>query len=170
MHHHLVSAFGGKADNAGCAVADGALESNMEKNTFKWLITATVAVAFTASGWAQRVDPGEIEFLSSCAPCHGAEGKGNGPMSAALKATPPDLTVLAKNNGGVFPFSNVYEVIDGRKVVAAHGTREMPAWGRVRSNLLYPSDKFIDPSYDPEVIVRTRILAVIDYLNHIQEK
>jgi mono/diheme cytochrome c family protein len=142
----------------------------MGKNTSKWLITATVTVAFTASGWAQRVDPGEIEFLSSCAPCHGAEGKGNGPMSAALKATPPDLTVLAKNNGGVFPFSNVYEVIDGRKVVAAHGTREMPAWGRVRSNLLYPSDKFIDPSYDPEVIVRTRILAVIDYLNRIQEK
>jgi mono/diheme cytochrome c family protein len=98
----------------------------MEKNTFKWLITATAAVAFTVSGWAQRIDPGEIEFLSSCAPCHGAEGKGNGPMSAALKATPPDLTVLAKNNGGVFPFSNVYEVIDGRKVVAAHGTREMP--------------------------------------------
>ena len=142
----------------------------MGKYTFKWLITATVAVAFTNFGWAQRVNPGEIEFLSSCAPCHGAEGKGNGPMSAALKAIPPDLTVLTKNNGGVFPFSNVYEVIDGRKVVAAHGTREMPAWGRVRSNLLYPSDKFIDPSYDPEVIVRTRILAVIDYLNRIQEK
>ena len=142
----------------------------MGKNTFKWLITATLAVAFTISGWAQRVDPGEIEFLSSCAPCHGSEGKGKGPMSAALKATPSDLTVLAKNNGGVFPFSHVYEVIDGRKVIAAHGTREMPAWGRVRSNLLYPSDKFIDPSYDPEVIVRTRILAVIDYLNRIQEK
>ena len=85
-------------------------------------------------------------------------------MSTALKATPPDLTVLAKNNGGVFPFSNVYEIIDGRKVIAAHGTREMPAWGRIRPKLLYPSDKFIDPSYDPEFIVRTRILAVIDYL------
>jgi mono/diheme cytochrome c family protein len=105
----------------------------MGKNAFKWLITAMATVAFTTSGWAQRVDPGEIEFLSSCAPCHGAEGKGNGPMGAALKAIPPDLTVLAKNNGGVFPFSNVYEVIDGRKAVAAHGTREMPAWGRVRS-------------------------------------
>jgi hypothetical protein len=91
-------------------------------------------------------------------------------MSAALKATPPDLTVLAKNNGGVFPFSKVSEVIDGRKVVAAHGTREMPVWGAVRPRLLYPSDKFIDYSYDPEVVARTRILAVIDYLNRIQEK
>jgi mono/diheme cytochrome c family protein len=142
----------------------------MRKSAFKWLITATVAVAFITSGWAQKVDPGELEFLSSCGSCHGVEGKGKGPMSAALKATPPDLTVLAKNNGGVFPFSKVYEVIDGRKVIAAHGTREMPVWGRVRPNLLYPSDKFIDSSYDPEVIARTRILAIIDYLNRIQEK
>jgi hypothetical protein len=63
----------------------------MGKNAFKWLITTAVTVAFTTSGWAQTVDPGQIEFLSSCAPCPGAEGKGKGPMSAALKATPPDL-------------------------------------------------------------------------------
>jgi mono/diheme cytochrome c family protein len=107
----------------------------MGKNAFKWLITATVTVAFTTFAWAQTVDPGQIEFLSRCAPCHGAEGKGKGPMSAAHKATPTDLTVLAKNNGGVFPFSKVYEVIDGRKVVAAHGTREMPVWGAVRPRL-----------------------------------
>ena len=59
----------------------------MGKNAFKWLITATVTVAFTTSAWAQTVDPGQIEFLSSCAPCHGAEGKGKGPMSAASPRT-----------------------------------------------------------------------------------
>ena len=100
-------------------------------------------------------------------PRRGRKGKGTNERRAQSDTF---LTVLAKNNGGVFPFSNVYEVIDGRKVIAAHGTREMPAWGRIRPKLLYPSDKFIDPSYDPEFIVRTRILAVIDYLNRIQEK
>ncbi len=143
----------------------------MEKKAFKWLLTTTVTVAaFTTSVWAQWVDPGKAEFLSSCASCHGADGKGRGPMSTELKATPSDLTVLAKKNGGVFPFSNVYEVIDGRKMIAAHGTREMPIWGAAPQSLLYPSDKFLDSSYDPEFIARTRILAVIDYLNRIQAK
>ena len=35
---------------------------------------------------------------------------------------------------------------------------------------LYPSDKLIDPSYDPEAVVRKRILSIIDYLIRIQEK
>ena len=33
-------------------------------------------------------------------------------MSAELKATPPDLTVLAKKNNGVFPIGPVYETIE----------------------------------------------------------
>ena len=40
----------------------------MGKNAFKWLITATVTVAFTTSVWAQTVDPGQIEFLSKLRP------------------------------------------------------------------------------------------------------
>ena len=66
---------------------------------------------------------------TACATCHGRDGKGNGPVSAALRVPPPDLTVLAKKNNGVFPFSSVYEIIDGRKAVIAHGTRDMPIWG-----------------------------------------
>jgi hypothetical protein len=91
---------------------------------------------------------------------------------------PSDLTVLSKNNGGIFPFNSVYEIIDGRKAVAAHGTREMPVWGDRYSPDVFgelnvwprinPSE--IRPSIDPEAIVRLRILAVIDYLNRIQAK
>ena len=143
----------------------------MEKSAL-WLIIATVIIGFSASGLAQKIDPGQAEFLSSCAVCHGTDGKGKGPVSAELKATPSDLTVLAKKNSGVFPVSNLYEVIDGRKVIAAHGTREMPIWGASSLKFLYPypADKFIDSSYDPEAMTRTRIIAIIDYLNRIQEK
>lgn len=42
----------------------------------------------------------------------------------------PDLTALAKNNNGVFPFDRVYQIIDGRREVLAHGPRDMPVWGR----------------------------------------
>ncbi|MGB7772065.1 MAG: hypothetical protein WBL43_09525 [Pseudolabrys sp.] len=68
--------------------------------------------------------------MSSCAPCHGADGKGKGPLSAnKLKTKPADLTALAKKNNGVFPVSAVYEAIDGRNAIESHGAREMPIWG-----------------------------------------
>jgi nitrite reductase/ring-hydroxylating ferredoxin subunit len=53
---------------------------------------------------------------------------------------------------------------------AAHGARKMPVWGAFNPQQLYAYDRFLDSSYDPEVTVRTNILAIIDYLNRIQEK
>jgi len=136
----------------------------MNKSTFKWLIIAAT-VTVSVSGWAQESDPGKTEFLSSCAPCHGADGKGNGPLSAVLKKAPPDLTVLAKKNNGVLPVATVDEIIDGRKSVAAHGSREMPVWGeRFKRPFIYFSPALVEAS------VHTRILALVDYLNRIQEK
>ena len=75
--------------------------------------------------------------------------------------------MLAKKNGGVFPVNAVYEVIDGRKSVNAHGTREMPIWGFVYQPSPY---QMLNPSLDTEVAVFARELAIIDYLNRIQEK
>jgi hypothetical protein len=75
------------------------------------------------------------------------DGKGNGPVSANLKVLPPDLTVLAKRNNGVFALNSVYEIIEWRKVIA-HGTRDMPIWGDRcmpdpnRALIPRPSEKF----------------------------
>jgi mono/diheme cytochrome c family protein len=90
-------------------------------------LAAVVAITVGSGGksLAGEFDPGKAEYQSSCAPCHGKDGKGNGPVSAQLKVLPPDLTVLAKKNNGVFPFNSVYEIIDGRKAVIAHGSRDM---------------------------------------------
>ncbi|MGB8092434.1 MAG: hypothetical protein WCF62_17300 [Pseudolabrys sp.] len=60
--------------------------------------------------------------------------------------------------------------VAGCGAMSAHGTRKMPVWGAFSTELLYPYDKFLDSSYDPEVTVRTHILAIIDYLSRIQEK
>jgi mono/diheme cytochrome c family protein len=35
-----------------------------------------------------------------CASCHGADGKGDGPMAKSLKVKPADLTRIAARNGG----------------------------------------------------------------------
>jgi mono/diheme cytochrome c family protein len=142
----------------------------MAKRAMKWLIIANLTIGANAVAWAQDSDLGISLYRLACGVCHGIDGKGNGPLGQQLKVPPADLTVLAKKNNGVFPVSSVYETIDGRKMIAAHGTREMPTWGVYDPKLLYPSDKFIDPSYDVEAMVRTRILTIIDYLNRIQEK
>lgn len=99
---------------------------------------------------------GELEYRINCASCHGLDAKGAGPMADALTAVPPDLTVLAKRNDGVFPFMRVIETIDGRTDVIAHGSREMPVWGaRFRTNL-------------NGAVARARILDLTLYLRSIQ--
>jgi mono/diheme cytochrome c family protein len=74
---------------------------------------------------------GPALFRAYCAPCHGVNGQGRGPVAPALKSKVPDLTLLAKNNRGTFPESRVREVIMGDKLVVAHGSREMPIWGPI---------------------------------------
>lgn len=143
----------------------------------KWLMIAGLTAGLPGMAQAQNVDIGKSEFQSSCASCHGADGKGKGPVSAQLKVPASNLTLLVKNNNGVFPTNAVFETIYGSKTIPAHGTREMPIWGE-RFNPIVNLPHAVDPSYwklagpeqSPEVVVRARILAVIDYLNRIQQK
>jgi mono/diheme cytochrome c family protein len=143
----------------------------------KWLMIAGLAAGTAGAAHAEDLDIGKSEFQSSCASCHGMDGKGKGPVSEQLKVPPSDLTMLTKNNNGVFPANAVYETISGSKTISAHGTREMPIWGE-RFNPVVNLPHYVDPSYwkkagpeqSPEVVVRKRIMAVIDYLNRIQQK
>ena len=75
---------------------------------------------------AQETTMGKRSYEDRCAVCHGLGGLGDGPMAGNLSPTPSNLTVLAKNNGGEYPFARVYEVIDGRTTSPGHGTRQMP--------------------------------------------
>jgi mono/diheme cytochrome c family protein len=70
-------------------------------------------------------------FNTYCAVCHGKDGKGAGPAAEALKAPPTDLTSLAAKNGGKYPAMKVSSVIRGEDVLAAHGSRDMPVWGKL---------------------------------------
>jgi mono/diheme cytochrome c family protein len=74
---------------------------------------------------------GNEMYHAYCAACHGADGKGNGPASPALKLQPSDLTVLAKGNAGKYPELRVFGAINGDLQVTAHGSKDMPTWGAV---------------------------------------
>lgn len=149
----------------------------MVKSAVKCLIITGLAGGFAAAAQAEDFDIGKSEFQASCASCHGADARGKGPVSGQLKTAPADLTMLAKNNNGVFPTNTIYEVIDGMKTIPAHGTREMPIWGE-RFNPIINLPHYVDPSYwqkagpeqSPEVVVRKRILSVVDYLGRIQQQ
>ena len=141
----------------------------------KYSLTAMVSaslVALTlfhgaASAQTSRVDLGKREFESNCASCHGVNGKGGGYAVEWLRKGPTDLTTLTKRNGGVFPVSRMYEMIEGGNG-PSHGARDMPVWGqdyRIRAGEYY-----VDMPYDPEAFVRSRILALIEYINRLQEK
>lgn len=147
----------------------------MNRGAFGWLMAAAAVAALSGEAPAQEVDVGKAEFLSSCASCHGADAKGDGPVAAALKRRPADLTALAKNNNGVFPVQKIYRVIDGRDEIAGHGSREMPIWGYrfvppSNKNLKVTEDFIVAPPASAEGIIYGRIMAVIDYLNRVQQK
>jgi mono/diheme cytochrome c family protein len=82
---------------------------------------------------ARPISPvsGQQMYTAYCAVCHGLGGKGNGPAAEALKVPPPDLTALAKTNGGKYPSDHVRSAIEGDLHLPAHGSKEMPAWGNL---------------------------------------
>lgn len=118
-----------------------------------------------------RYDIGKREYMNRCAVCHGQSGKGDGGAIDILKTAPTDLTALSKKNGGVFPYERVSSVIDGREMVKSHGSRDMPIWGKDYSLETVKADEhFAGVPYTMEMYVRSRVLALIDYLNRIQAK
>jgi mono/diheme cytochrome c family protein len=134
------------------------------------LASQVIAISVTVAG-EETVDIGRNEYRNKCAICHGQSGKGDGSAVDFLKVAPSDLTTLSKQSGGVFPVDRVIAIIDGRQVVKGHGTRDMPIWGNdYRREKVEAAEYFFDAPYNMEMYARARILALIDYLNRIQEK
>ena len=115
-----------------------------------------VFISFSSRTPAEEPSPGAREFLTHCAVCHGTDGRGDGPLADKLTHPPKDLTLLSKKNGGAFPDEAIHQIIDGRRLVVFHGSREMPIWG----------DRF--RVEDDGATVRARILEIVTHLRSIQ--
>lgn len=118
----------------------------------------------TFAAFAEETDIGAGLYASYCAACHGATGKGDGDMANVVSIPSPNLTLLAKNNDGVFPMLRVLQVIDGRSGVRAHGGA-MPLWGQVFSDEIGDADG----PYGSVLEVRGRVLSLASYLESMQE-
>jgi Cytochrome c len=101
---------------------------------------------------------GPTLYTTYCAVCHGKAADGQGPMAPILKAKVPNLIEIAKRNGGTFPFNRVQETIAGTEQKGlGHGTREMPIWGPIFSQVTTDQD-----------FGKVRIYNLAKYLESIQ--
>jgi mono/diheme cytochrome c family protein len=103
---------------------------------------------------------GQEMYTSYCAVCHGADGTGNGPAASALKVPPTDLTTLAPKNGGTYPALQVSTVLRGDVDLPAHGSEDMPVWGRL----------FRSMSQGHNSEVQQRIANLNQYVESLQKK
>jgi len=126
-------------------------------------LVSVLAMSVTTS--AEDTSPveqaGRSDYLQYCASCHGTEGHGDGPATAALATPAPDLTLVAARRDGEFPVDELSMLIDGRTQTAAHGSRQMPVWG----------ERFTVEAGNDDMaaqIVRGRIRMLLAYLRSIQ--
>ena len=141
-------------------------------NFVKCKILLALLIFFTTSSIQAEVDSheeaisaGAKTYYRFCSVCHGKDAKGNGSFSENLKVTPPDLTTLSSSNNGIFPWIHLFEVIDGKDIARAHGTKEMPIWG----DLFDLSNWSSHDIENANTIVRGRIFELLVYLNSVQK-
>jgi mono/diheme cytochrome c family protein len=105
---------------------------------------------------------GRALYTDLCAACHGAGGRGDGPVAAGLATPPPDLTLLSQRNGGAFPLVAVMSQIDGYTRTQAGDP--MPDFGSLLDGPLIPvdtGDGVLTPTPVP-------LFAVAEYLRSLQ--
>ena len=114
---------------------------------------------------ADAASTGKQDFDTNCASCHGFDGRGHGQALYVIpQVKPPDLTLLSKTNGGVFPTDRVYKSIDGRSGIPSHERFDMPFWG---TTFQPEGQEFTKAS---ETAVRARIMKIVVYVKSIQQK
>jgi mono/diheme cytochrome c family protein len=129
---------------------------------FSALLLTLAPSASTAQGEKDTSSgSGKDLFLQYCASCHGPEAMGNGPAASALKDKPKNLTLIAASRGGTFPSAEILAFIDGRDVSAAHGSREMPVWGK-------RFGEAVQPGAGAEAVRHGTAMLIVDYLSTIQ--
>jgi mono/diheme cytochrome c family protein len=99
-------------------------------------------------------------YQTYCAVCHGKDGRGEGPAASALKVPPTDLTLLAQKNGGKYPTMKVVTTIRGEEPLPAHGSKDMPIWGKL----------FWSMSGGHESQVQQRVSNLNSYIESLQKK
>jgi mono/diheme cytochrome c family protein len=129
------------------------------------LAALTLASAHSvAAEDAGEFERGKSEYMAACAACHGEAADGNGPIATMFKERVPDLRKIAAANDGVFPFLDIFHIVDGRTEVRAHGN-PMPVFG----NRYTAEAEEHGTLFGTETQARARVTELVLYLQSIQE-
>ena len=107
---------------------------------------------------ANKEDRGQKLYMQYCASCHGADGKGGGPVAPSLKTFIPDLTMIEKREGK-FDQNKVQQIISGEIGFTAHGQKDMPVWGYI-----------FRQKAGGQPVATANVFAMASYLKSIQQK
>lgn len=131
---------------------------------FGTALALVVAASVASADSDRKIDedhPGYRDYRQYCAACHGVFANGEGPVAVALKTPPADLTRLGERYGMPLPRAKLIPFIDGRDAKRAHGTREMPIWGKI----LMEDQR---GGTEREMMVRGTIIVILDYIESVQ--
>jgi mono/diheme cytochrome c family protein len=123
------------------------------------LLALVLAAEVSRAEEPSPLEWGKQLYGRHCAPCHGTDATGSGPLAKSLKTPPADLTQLSKRHGGTFPRDDVVRIIDGSHPSGTHDS-EMPHWGQLFRQR--PDGSISASGSVPE------IYAITDYLASIQ--
>jgi mono/diheme cytochrome c family protein len=133
----------------------------MRKQFSVWGLILGLFFIVQSTAYAADANQGKEMYMQYCSSCHGPDGKGSGSVSAFLKVKVPDLTLLKKNNKGVYPIDQVISAIDGRRKSRLHGDPKMPVWGESFSR------EVKDPK-SAEAIAGLKEKAIAEYVATLQ--
>jgi mono/diheme cytochrome c family protein len=132
-----------------------------------WIVSLLLVLAaisaHPAGAFGDEIKEGRTSYMRYCASCHGSNADGHGFVARALAQPPSDLRHLGEGNDTSLLVDRLVRVIDGRRLVAAHGQREMPVWGE-------RFDDIQGEGTPREKGVRDRINAIVAYLVSIQTR
>ena len=126
-------------------------------------VTALFVAACAQDEMPDAAD-GRALFMSNCAICHGADGKGNGPLARSTTKAPADLTLVSVRNGDAFPKAEVLSTIDGYARSDLDGPN-MPEFGLLLSGDLVP----VDTGDGVMTPTPRKLVALLEYIESIQE-
>lgn len=107
----------------------------------------------------ERPAAGRATYRQFCAPCHGPDGKGHGPIASFLLKAPADVTQIRRRNG-VFPQADLDALLR-----AATRTSEPPT---LASEMFLWGPLFQSIEANPES-ARARVAELLAFIETLQE-
>ncbi len=123
-----------------------------------------VITLFFVGSSLEAQSAGETLFVENCVSCHGATGRGDGPIAQKLNTAPPDLTKISARNDGVWPMLEVMSIIDGysRNILPRE---DMPVFESFLDNEMVE----FDTGNGVDVLVPSKLVEIVKYLEALQD-